>query len=593
MKWLVVSAVLASVFSSPAETVYRIPSPAEVGNDAAVAALTNAFAELNKADSTGAKILLEPGVYNLAGTQVGTGGSHWRLDKKMKNGLIAGMGATPGDTVLLGGGEAEKKRIFHIWYTDSRLPTTISNLTITGGYTTSDGGGLYGSTTTYGGNLILRNVIVSNNYAKGSNGAGGGGAMYVKAYDCIFADNTCGAQHGGGLLTSAAAHGAWNCVFTNNSAVASNANGGGYYCSAGGSCVGCSFYGNRGVNGSGLYSSGGGLVSNCVFKGNAPAAAASSNKLGGGLYLASGECVGCTFQENAADRGGGAYIGSGSASVRDSLFEGNRQTGWASGAALFVNASSPLALVSNCVFNANVAAVQSSRTIISNADLVDSVITNHNVSSGSIISGSNMTRCLFAWNQSAGNGLHLDIGTMYNTAPVSRTNANCLIAFNRSMGVNSITDGKKVVNCTYYGNYCDSSNYGTTVRDCVLWNTLLTGNRTSSIGAMDVRRNFHGGETHELYLTNCIFSASDIAVDASYLANCKKVSPFSFKATESGGEFDIRQSSPAFEAGVWESWMADAVGTLDFAGRPRRLFGRIDVGALECQIFSGTTLIVR
>lgn len=575
---------MAAAAMSEAADVYEISSENGIGN---VTALTNAFAQVGKADTTDAQILLAPGVYDLRGTQIGSGGAYWRLDKKMKNGLIAGTGATPGDTILLGGGEAEKKRIFHIWLTDSKLPTTISNLTITGGYTTADGGGLYGSDPTYGGNLILRNVIVSNNYAK----AGGGGAIFAKAYDCLFADNTCGTQHGGGLYTSASGHGAWNCVFTNNSAVASKANGGGYYCAGGGSCVGCGFYGNKGFKGSGLYSSGGGLVSNCVFRGNAPTADASSNKLGGGLYLASGECVDCTFEGNAADCGGGAYVNVASASVRNCLFEGNRQTGWGSGAALFVNASSPLALVSNCVFNANDASVQSGRTIISNAELVDCVITNHVVLGGHVLAGCNMQRCLFAYNQSSGNGLHVDVCTVYNTTPVSRTNANCIVAFNKSLGVNVITEGKKVVNCTYYGNYCDSSNYGTTIRNCVAWNTVLVGNTTSSIGAMDVRRNFHGGEVHELYLTNCVFSASDVAVDADYLCNCRKTSPFRFQPSATGGAFDIRSTSPAVDAGVWEEWMAGAVGALDCARRPRVKFGAVDVGALECQTIPGLCII--
>lgn len=581
---------MAVAAASAEAATYEISAPGGVGD---VTALTNAFAEVGKSDTTGAQILLSPGVYDLRGTQIGSGGAHWRLDKKMKNGLIAGTGATPGDTILLGGGETDKKRIFHIWSTDASKPTTISNLTITGGYTTSDGGGIYGSTTNYGGNLILSHVIISNNYAKGSNGAGGGGVIHVKAYDCLFADNTCGNQHGGGLLTSADKHGAWNCVFSNNVVLTTSKYGAGYYCTGGGQCVGCKFYGNIGTSGIGAYMSGSGLVSNCVFRGNCPTNAANSNKLGGGLYLSSGECVDCKFFGNAADSGGGVYVASRSAVVRNCLFEGNAQTGWASGAALFVKASSPLALVSNCVFNANVAAKESSRTIISNAELVDCVITNHAVSQGHVVAGCNMTRCLFAYNQSNGNGLHVDVCTVYGTTPVSRTNANCVVAFNKSMGVNSITEGKQIVNCTYYGNYCDSGNYGATIRNCVAWNTLIVGNTTSSIGAMDVRRNFHQGEVHELYLTNCIFSASDIAVDADYLCNCKKVSPFKFRATSDGGEFDFRYSSPAFGAGVWEAWMAESVGARDFAGRPRVKFGAIDVGALECQNVPGFGISLR
>ena len=208
-----------------------------------------------------------------------------------------------------------------------------------------------------------------------------------------------------------------------------------------------------------------------------------------------------------------------------------------------------------------------------------------------------MTRCLFADNSTTGNAQHLDIGTVYGAAAVSRTNVNCIVANNRAMGINSITDGKKVVNCTYVGNYCDSGNYGTTVRNCVCWNSIFTGNEVSGIGAdaSDVRRNFHGGEVHELYLTNCVFSLSDVAVDANYLSNCKKMptAQIKFRETEAGGEFDIRSSSPAFGTGVWEDWMADAVGPLDFARRPRVMFGAVDIGALECQLNPGLLLLFK
>ena len=581
-------AVLAGIIgvSESAGTTYNIPSPKVVGNAAAVAALTNAFAEVGKADTTDAKILLAPGIYDLKGTQIGTGGAHWRLDKKMKNGLIAGTGATPGDTVLLGGGDTDKKRVFHIWSTDASKPTVISNLTITGGYTTGDGGAISGSTPTYGGNLILSHVIISNNYAKGSNGAGGGGVIFAKAYNCVFSDNVCETQRGGGLYVNTASHGAWDCVFSNNSANAANMYGGGLYATEGAACVGCKFYDNAGVNGSGACANG--LVSNCVFRGNKPTAAANSNKLGGGLYLASsGECVDCKFFDNAADRGGGMYVSSSSASVRNCLFEGNKQTGWASGAALFVNASSPLAIVSNCVFRANVARVESSRTIISNAHLVDCTIRDHAVTNGYVLAGCSMTRCLFADNYGANNAQHLDIGTIYGGTTVSRTNVDCVVVNNRAVsgsGSNVITEGKKIVNCTYVRNSSSASG-GAIIRNCAAWNTLLTENTVAGL-AKDVN-------STSLYLTNCIFSASSVAVDSANFSGCKIVSTFSFRETESGGEFDIRSSSKAFGAGVWEDWMADAVGPLDFAGRQRVMFGAIDVGALECQLKPGALLIFR
>jgi hypothetical protein len=468
--------------------------------------------------------------------------------------------------------------VLYIWSTDPAAPTTVSNLTVTGGYTTGDAGGVFGST--YGG-LVLRDVIVSNNYAKGL----AGGVLRAKMYNCLIADNTAaGTKNGGGFWSDTDNMGAQDCVFSNN---VTTATGGGFYSSgANGFLVNCKLYDNSAASASGAYMGGGGLVSNCVFRGNAPTVAANSNKRGGGLYLASGICTDCVFDDNAADCGGGIYVNGASAVVRNSLFVGNHQTGWASGAAIFVNASSPLALVSNCVFNANMPNWYSSRTVISNADLVDCVITNHDVLSGYVIAGCNMTRCLFAHNStSSANAQHLDIGTIYGGTPVSRTNVNCVIAYNHSYAAGAITDGKKVVNCTYYGNVCDigNNNNSAIIHDGVAWNTLLAGN-TIGGNPMDVRRP---------YLTNCVFAASAIAVNADGLSNCKQATDVKFQSSQNGGEFDIGYSSPARDAGVWQDWMAPLLGGVDFAGRPRVKFGSIDAGALECQNRLGFVIEVK
>ena len=55
---------------------------------------TNAFTKLTAGDTTGVRILLKPGIYDLTGIQVGTRNTHHlALEKKMKNGLIAERGA--------------------------------------------------------------------------------------------------------------------------------------------------------------------------------------------------------------------------------------------------------------------------------------------------------------------------------------------------------------------------------------------------------------------------------------------------------------------------------------------------------------------
>ena len=577
---LVVTLGLAFSFSTSfAALEFRIPAPNGVGD---VVALTNAIFKINQSNNTGTKVLLEPGVYDLTGIKSsygsGTllGGAHLYFNTTCKNALIAGLGGGPEDVVLKGDGTLG---IFHIWSTDANNPIVVSNLTVTGGSRKGDAGGIYGSS---GGGLILKNLIVTNNCATGL----AGGVLRAKMYNCLIADNRSTGNKGGGFWSDTDGMGAYDCVFSNNTTVSS---GGGFYSSgSGGFLVGCEFYDNAADDGSGavVYN---GFVSNCVFKGNGPSGAANSDKLGGGLYFSNGECVDCRFIGNHADRGGGAYINSQTTVVRDCLFEGNIQKGWASGAALYVNASSPLALVSNCVFNANVTR-SSSQTVVSNADLVDCVVTNHHEINGYLLAGCNMTRCFVADNSAWGNGQNLDIATAYGTDAVSRTNVNCVIVRNiATNGMNSITHGKTVVNCTYSGNRVDAGGDGANILYLAkVYNTLVTGNLISK-SLMDVRN----GGSAQPYLTNCVVSVAGSGINPDKFFNCKLAPKFKFHPTADGGAYDIKGVSSVFNAGLLEDWMRPILGTRDFAGRERVKFDAVDIGALECQVFPYTAIILR
>lgn len=569
---LPVFSVSVIVAATLAAAEYVIEAPNGIGD---VVALTNAIAKINEGNNTGTRLLLKPGVYDLSGIKSSVSANvHLYFNTYCRNGLIAGLGEKPGDVLLKGGGEVDGKTVLYIWATDPEKPTVVSNLTVTGGYRSGDAGGIYGSS--YGG-LVLKYVNVTNNYATGL----GAGVLRAKMYNCLIADNTSGGKNGGGFWSDTPGMGAEDCIFTNNT---TTKDGGGFYSTgSGGFLINCRFYGNSGDNGSGAYMSGNGFITNCLFKGNGPKTAVNSDKLGGGLYLHGGECVDCDFVSNHADSGGGIYVVSKESIVRDCLFEGNRQVGWASGAAIFVNASSPLALVSNCVFNAN-SAQESSRTIISNAELIDCVITNH-VIKGYLLAGCNMKRCYVAHNASFANGQNLDIATAYNTASVCRTNVNCVFVYNCvTNGANAITEGKTVLNCSYYGNYAELSSSGGIVRNGVAYNTLLIGNRIGE-SALDVRG--------KRYMTNCVFSASNVAVDSEGYHNCKLAPNFKFAATADGGKYDIKKPSPAFNAGVVEEWMVPLLGGCDFAKRPRVKYDAIDVGALECQFAPPFAVILR
>lgn len=549
-----------------------------------VVALTNAFKKSHYA-SKAAQILLQPGVYDLSGFKMD--GSRHLLCYGLKSGsVIAGLGETPGDTVLLGGGAEDNCRVMDLYGGD----VTVSNLTVTGGYlsSASDGAGING-----GSKVCYRYLIVSNNYAKGSGGGGGAGCMKGTAYNCLFADNRT-EKNGAALHVDSIGCGAADCVFSNNVATL---HGGAFYAQTActtGHLNNCKFYSNAGSGGSGAYFGGVAVVSNCVFKGNQYVGAAGYAIRGGGLYLAKGTCLDCKFIENASDGGGGLYVGSGEAFVGGCSFEKNRQSGWGSGSAVFVNSERPLAIVSNCFFNSNIATNYSSRTIVSNAELVDCVVTNHYVD-GAILQNCNLTRCFVVDNVSTvGSGVDLDDVKTEDIGAMSRTNINCVFVGNHLTATTCTTGDKVIINCTYYANRHDSSNFGAPVSNCRVWNSLFVDNIVSGV-KRDVRRLDHQGNVTQRYLTNCVFKAvgSDYDANAEGYAMCKVEPLFKFYPSEDGGEFDIKSRSPAFNAGVLEDWMVPILSGGDFAGRARVKYDAIDVGALECQHVPPFAVILR
>jgi hypothetical protein len=203
-----------------------------------------------------------------------------------------------------------------------------------------------------------------------------------------------------------------------------------------------------------------------------------------------------------------------------------------------------------------------------------------------------MTRCLVSDNIVYGNGLNLDIDTVYGKTEVFRTNVNCIVVGNvASNGANSITFGKPVINCTYYGNTIKNAGGGANIiRNgdvaIAVHNSILAQNRLSST-LTDVSKN------SQPYLTNCVYSVAGSGVSADKFFNCRLAPGFKFFATEDGGGYDIKSSSPAFNAGLLEDWMLPLIGETDFAGRRRVKYDVIDIGALECQYRPFFGIVVR
>ncbi|MDR2544423.1 MAG: hypothetical protein LBD03_02570, partial [Methanobrevibacter sp.] len=162
-----------------------------------------------------------------------------------------------------------KDRVFYV-----EANSNITGLTITGGNTTTPGGGVYNGTVT--------NCTITNNNANT-----GGGTYSSTVTNCTITNNT--ASYGGGIYSGTVT----NCTITNNTA---NNYGGGTYS---GTVTNCTITNNTANNyGGGTYSS---TVTNCTITNN------TANNYGGGT--SGGTVTNCTITNNTASYGGGTSRG--------------------------------------------------------------------------------------------------------------------------------------------------------------------------------------------------------------------------------------------------------------------------------------------
>ena len=180
--------------------VYTTTSEGGIGD---VVSLTNAFAQAKVSYD---EVAIAPGVYDLTGVKMdaenhlrlgGTGNPVFRK--------VYGLGATRDETVLVGGGAADGVRVLNVWGGGC----SVSNLTVTGGYSQGTGGGLYSQET-------CSDCVVTNNYARN----GGGGIHCAKAFSCLIADNRTSNGYGGGLYLGNST----DCVISNNVTTKSDSN---------------------------------------------------------------------------------------------------------------------------------------------------------------------------------------------------------------------------------------------------------------------------------------------------------------------------------------------------------------------------------
>ena len=173
----------------------------------------------------------------------------------------------PDSTIIDGQGAV---RCFNL----GKTACVIEGLTITNGYSTGNGGGIYCSSTT---------PVITNCTVVGNSAYRGGGMYYGTANNCTVLGNS--AEYGGGMYDGEANY----CLIRSNS---SERDGGGMYACT---VINCSVIGNSAAEeGGGIYS---GTVSNCTISGN------TAGEYGGGMAV--GTAVNCTVSNNVAYYGGG------------------------------------------------------------------------------------------------------------------------------------------------------------------------------------------------------------------------------------------------------------------------------------------------
>jgi predicted outer membrane repeat protein len=260
------------------------------------------------------------------------------------------IGEGSGTTILNGNGAFTGERVIQIWGSSGKL--TISDLTITGGDSPGQGGGL--STVR---SVTLDSVVVSQNH---SDSAGGGiytsnGTLTLK--DSLVSLNTAGAQ-GGGMYAFSGAVVVSHSTFSDNTAGATSA-GGGLETSSGVTLTvtDSSFNDNTAYAGGGLAFGGASAsLSRVIIFGNH----ATGGDGGGIAYSGVGtlSLTDLTVESNvAANGGGGLAVGGGSpsATVDRSTFSGNNAQGGADGGGAIRFTGSTLDVV-NSTLTGNLAA---------------------------------------------------------------------------------------------------------------------------------------------------------------------------------------------------------------------------------------------
>ena len=506
-----------------------------------------------------AAVFASPETINLTGYQL-------ELSNPMGTASIVGPAA---GLTIAGGG---RSRVFQV---DGGVTANFSGLTVTGGATDGNGGGL----NVQGGSISLTDCNIIDNSA--SNNGGGLYNSYgtLSLTDCNVNGNSS-SLNGGGLFNSSGTVTLTNCSISGNSVASSAVSFGG-----------------------GVYNRGNITLSHCTITGNsATPTDLYSLGAGGGLYNAgTAGLIGCVVSGNCSGQGSGLYNGfyATSLTLSECTISGNSASVGNSRAGGLINFT--IVTLTNCTISGNTALYKGGGIIsYGSATLTNCTISDNSVAGsplgsyggGLLLTGtSTLTNCTVSGNSASTNG-----GGIYSFFSAETILNDCTVSGNSSGGnggglFNKTFNGSFPVkatlnNCTISGNA--AGNKGGGIYDDpgvtnTLTNTIVALN-TGAAGADDIAgANVVTGTNNLIGVGGSGGLANGISGNIVGVVN-----PGLAPLANYGGPTEtiaLLPGSPAIDAGM----SGTTIPNTDQRGEGR--VGAIDIGAFESQgyIFTAAT----
>ena len=374
--------------------------------------------------------------------------------------------------------------------------------------------------------------------------------------------------------------------------------------------TGCAFTNSAAVRGGaiGLVKGTVADVTDSVFYG-CRAVFSNEGGTGGAFYLeeATGSVSRCTFESNVSDRGAGVVRVGKSAkfSATDSVFR-NNACGRQGGVAFADVSDSPASATYGslefvgCTFEGNEARCTDDGDTRSNIHGGGVVALGNNTTGESVFAPLFVDRCVFRNNTAHGSGGAIYMRNASNTPADCRVDIRNSLFVGNSAGcnggaINYIAYQASVENCTFVDNTAGSSGPNIYHRwTSTLVNSILAGTQGDLGGTFSLQT-----ANTSLYQNSIQAGRADGNMRSCFNGNaCQNLDGIADVrfSDATGGDYSIRGSSPARDAGTVRAWMSD--GGLDLAGSPRVWplladNGRVDIGAYEFISRTGTTLLFR